>query len=233
MERRIWKLTEAYGSGFADCWLRSPPEEISEPCKSCTIRTIYKDPVPLVLEWEPGSEKVGDFVWPGGGRIAVTKTAFAELASLVPRLRQGSVEMIQDPKLKKPKRLGRSKPRVWLPYSGPPLVELVVSKSVPVLPSTTTKVTERCDVCGAEQIQVVGIEEKGQRWDPHQLRLRPSHRKRVAGKGIFIARSAVPDRSLFRAEPFPSFVLCTDEVREFVLARQLANIDFLEMGNLI
>jgi hypothetical protein len=231
-EHKIWKLAKKSDSGFADCWLRSPPEEISEPCSDCTIRTVYSDPVPLILEWEPGSDKIGDFVWPGGGRVVVTQTAFALLASVVPHLQEGPVEMIQDPKLKRPRQSGRSKPRVWLPYAGPPLFELLATTKVPILPSTTTKVTERCQACGAELLQLVGVEEKGQRWNLQQQKLVPFRRKRIAGKGLFLARSAVGKHPIFRAEPFPSGIMCTDEFRDLVLANDLTDIDFLEFGTL-
>jgi hypothetical protein len=67
----IWALQGPSFSPFAFSWLRSPPIEVSEPCRQCSIRTVYKESYPLSLEWEAGSDQVGDFSWPGGGRIAV------------------------------------------------------------------------------------------------------------------------------------------------------------------
>jgi hypothetical protein len=232
--KRIWRLVERYGEDFAQCWLRSPPEEIDEPCGSCTVRTTYRIPAPLVLEWEAGSDKIGDFVWPGGGRVALTKTAFDQLAASSLAVQAGPIEMIQDPKLRKPTRKGKGKPRVWLPYGGPPLVELVVQESVSFLPKTTTKIRNRCKVCGAEALDLDGVEEKGTRWDPKRQDLVRYRKPRVAGKGIFISAAALGERSIFRiAEPFSSGIYCTDNVREFITTRQFSNVDFLDFGDIL
>jgi hypothetical protein len=232
-ESKLWALQQPHDSTFAWCWLRSPPEEIEEPCGQCQIRTVYRESYPLELEWEVGSDQVGDFSWPGGGRIAVTATVARELCRRFPGLGTGPVNMIQDPRLRRPKTRRPAKPRVWLPYEGPPLVELLVTTFMPALPGTTTKVRHRCAHCGAEARSLIGVEEKGHRWDIRQEKLRVFHRRRRPGQGLYLAKRNLGRAGILRCTSFPQAIVCTDEARDVIVRLGPSNVDFIEFGSLL
>jgi hypothetical protein len=194
------------------------------------IGNVYEMPVPLVLEWEVGSDTVGDFTWPSGGRVAVKQSAFEAMATRLPDLISAPVEMVQDPKLKVPKRKSRSKPRVWLPYQGPPLVELVVDRFVQLLPETTTELVSRCEVCGSESRKLVGVEVKQHKWDPSRQDLVSLVIPRVIGKGLFVPEASAESAPFFRSKDFPQPILCTEKARDLILSLRLTNVDFLEYG---
>lgn len=229
-ENVIWELIEPVATVFAQCWLRSPSVLVDRPCSKCTNAARYRWPEPLICEWESGSDLVGDFVWPGGGRVAVQQHVFAALTTHSSGLRSGVVEMVQDPKLKRSARGNRKKPRVWLPYEGPPLVELVVQRQVELLPETTTEVVHTCPVCGAERRLLVGAEIKKQRWDNVLARLVPVHEPRAPGQGIIVSKISMPAEQIFRVNMFNHAILCTSSVRDCILNAGFTNIDFLEVG---
>ena len=128
----IWQLWEPLDTPHAQCGLRSPPQVTHVPCTHCYLDATYELPTPLAFEWEAGSDRIGDFVWPGPWRAAVVTRVIDYLAkNKVPMIKAGTIEMVQDPRLKRPKSPRRAKPRVWLPYEGPTLVELVVEHREP------------------------------------------------------------------------------------------------------
>lgn len=229
---KVWRLMEPSGTGYAQCALGSPVKITHKPCSQCTIGDSYVVPKPLVFEWEPGSDQIGDFVWPSGTRVAVQERVFKSLAK-VPDIEPSNVEMFQDPKLKRPKNPRRAKPRVWLPYEGPPLVELIVNHYVHVLPETTTEVVERCATCGRENRHLTGGESKQRRWSPEKEDLVPNPKPRVPGQGIFASKTDVKSVDIFRTYEFPGFILCTDEVKALLEGAQFTNLDFLEYGDIV
>lgn len=91
---------------------------------------------PLIIEWtvhrwEPGSDLIGDITELGTSPdIIVSEKVRRLLEPREPSVGFRAFGMHQDPKLKRPKRVtARTKRRVWLPYEGPPLWELVVESS--------------------------------------------------------------------------------------------------------
>lgn len=89
----------------------------------------------LVIKWieidpcSSGSDLIADvYVFGGDAPLMISERfrLFLEAAHYRD-LRFGPVRMVQDPKLHRPTRITpRTKPRVWLPYEGPPLFELSV-----------------------------------------------------------------------------------------------------------
>ena len=231
----LWYLKEPLDTSFAQAGGRSPDKRIVPAlCARCGRGARYVTPRPLILEWEPGADVIGDFTWPGGGRVAVKRTVFDILARKFSGFHAENVEMVQDPKLKRPKRpASRSKPRIWLPYTGPELVELWPDCPVPFLPATTFEVAWRCEDCGNEPLQLSGIELKMQRYDSDTGELVPDHHPRVPGKGVFVSASAVGDHPIFRLTESAGTILCTDEVKSFVLREGFTNVDFGEYGDVV
>lgn len=148
-------------------------------------------------------------------------------------MKAGPIEMVQDPKLKRPQNTRRAKPRVWLPYEGPPLVELVVEHYVHVRPETTTEVTSKCGVCGRESRDLVGLEVKQHLWSQKIMDLVPHHVPRVSGQGLFVARADVAKAGLFRTHQFSAAIFCTDEIKVMLEEAKFTNLDFLECGDII
>ncbi len=229
---KIWKIEEPLQTSYAQCWLRSPPLLKSSPCKACDFGNTYEKPSPLAFEWEVGSNKIGDFVWPGGGRTAVVERVIEVLSERVPYVKAGAIEMVQDSRLKRPKNPLRGKPRVWLPYSGPPLMELVVGHQAPILPETTTVVMDRCATCGRENRHLTGVEIKQHRWSQEIEDLVPRYVPRTPGQGVFVSKSDV-GHGIFRANMIVPGILCTDEVKAVIEGAKLTNIDFLEYGDVV
>jgi hypothetical protein len=191
-------------------------------------------PKPLVFEWDPGSDVIGDFTWPDGTRVAVKRHVFEALASKFSGIHAEPVEMVQDPKLKRPKRPNkRTKTRVWLPYTGPELVELWPDRSVPYLPETTTEVSRQCKKCGNEPIQLSGIELKWHDYDATERKLVPARTPRTPGRGVFVSASEVGSTPIFRLPKVPGPILCTDEVRSFIEREGFTNVEFREYGDVL
>ncbi len=230
---KVWKIAEPMDSRFARCDLRSPERVLDPPCKKCGLGDKYVMPTPLQFEWEAGSDQIGDFVWPGRGRVAVIEAVVSFLVGKTVSVKAGPIEMVQDPKLKRPKSLRRSKPRVWLPYEGPALVELVVEHHVGILPETTTEVSSKCAQCGREARELTGVEVKQHLWSPEIMDLVPHHVPRIPGQGVFVARADVVTAGLFRLAQFPYAIFCTDEVKALLEGAQFTNLDFLECGDVV
>lgn len=228
--RTIWCVDSAFESNFAECGIRSPWETQNRPCLSCYKGATTIIPYPLVIEWLPGSNVVGDFSWPGCGRAIIKKRISDDMLKRFSMLELREIEMIQDHHLRVPKNKSKAKQRVWLPYDGEPLVELVPLCCFPESPRTTNRVAFRCDVCGRETTQLEGFELKEHRWDQIKQDLVPYMKPREAGRGLFISRNFVKDCPIFRVESFLSSIFCLNEFKNFIEDQGYTNIDFLEYG---
>jgi len=233
--KTLWRMRSIpYGITYAASGLVSHRRMLKKPeCARCDRGAIYEEfPKPLILSWEPGSDVIGDFSWPPG-RVAVKRSVFDALAAVFTGIAAEPLEMDQDPKLKRPKRpTKRTKPRVWLPYEGPPLVELWVERTVPYLPSTTIVVPYHCDDCGRAMSRIGGTEQVDSHWIEEKAELIPYRIPRVPGQGVFVREADLGGVSIFRLEQF-AHVLCTDEVKAFIEERGFTNVEFLEYGNVV
>lgn len=229
----IWWIEAKSNSIFAQCGIRSPWETKDRPCRGCYVGSKTITPYPLILEWLPGSDIIGDFSWPGCGRAVVKVSVLEKIVRQFPMVYSHLITMIQDAKLKIPKNKGRARPRVWLPYEGPELMELVPIRCIPEHPNTTRRITSQCEVCGQMNTELDGYELKESRWDQQKRDLVPYHRPRVRGKGLFISKANVDQCPIFRVEPFVSRVFCTDEFKFFIEEHRFTNIDFFDYGDVI
>lgn len=108
------------------------PDEVFWTCPECG-RVHRRGEFQRVIQWpvgryDAGSDKVGDFTWHGAAyEMLVTDRIRRVLEEKSVSLRFRPVEMWQDPKLKKPKRVTKkTKRRIWLPYTGPKLWDVEI-----------------------------------------------------------------------------------------------------------
>jgi hypothetical protein len=112
---------------WAGCRGTWPQRPTGCPCPECSAVDLRRLD-PLIIEWEPGSDQIGDFTWPSFG-LVVTQRVREAFEGKFRGFEFGSVEMRQDPKVKRPVRVTkRTVPRVWLPYEGPTLWDLRAPK---------------------------------------------------------------------------------------------------------
>jgi hypothetical protein len=148
---------EDYLDRFATAGIRGTFVE-APPCPKCKGGR-RKRVAPLVIEWEPGSDVVGDFTWPRGLEQLVVTQRVRDC--LEPKgfsgFSFGPVSMVQDPKLRMPVRLNsRTKKRIWLPYSGPPLYDLGVTSWCHLdLEKSGRSLLDECTACHRQQFSII------------------------------------------------------------------------------
>lgn len=128
-------------------------------CKTCTLGKMART-YPMVMEWvvmdyELGSTVIADFTWVGVlNEIAVTDRVRQHLErNQASGISFGPVEMWQDPKLKRPKRItSRTKRRIWLPYEGPQLWDFITTGRAEIdYELSDVPVKSQCPNCGSIQ----------------------------------------------------------------------------------
>jgi hypothetical protein len=205
----------------------------STACPECGASRQRRVP-PLVIEWLPDSDVVADFTWSGaGGDIVVTQRVRESLEEQhLVGFEFRDVEMWQNPKLQRPRRVTkRTKPRVWLPYEGPPLYELWVTVWVHTdLGRSSVRLVRACATCGTEFYELTGIEVRERRWDPAKKDLVAAHRPREKRKGIYLQRKDLENADIFQLYEFPGWIFCVERVKTLIEERSFTNTLFLEMG---
>ena len=202
-------------------------------CPECTASRQRRVP-PLIMEWLPESDTIGDFVWPGGD-VVVSQRVREALEERFQGFEFKPVEMWQDPKLKRPQRITkRTKPRVWLPHEGPPLYELWVTAWVHADPERSTiRLTRDCATCGRRAYEMEGVEVRKSRWDAIKRDLVEVHIPRQAGKGIYVHQEDLRSVNIFRLFEAPGWILCTERVKTLIEDRAFSNVAFLEVGDVL
>lgn len=109
----------------------------------------------LVIEWEYGSNVIGDFTWVGEEVVVSDKVRECIESRGFSGVGFEPVEMTQRQALKRPRKISKARARVWLPYDGPPLWALLVTSwcHLDVMLSGRSIVTE-CDVCNRRRMIV-------------------------------------------------------------------------------
>lgn len=204
-------------------------------CDTCGYYTDYPKPAKRVVKWLEGSNTICSFVWPARliAEVLVTEEVREVLwGSGVEFL---PVEFYQDPKLKKPKHITkRTKPRVWLPYEGPPLYDLWVGTWVHTnLTRSSLQLAQVCSVCGHKAYKVEGVEERKQRWDATKRDLVEIYTPRVEGKGIYVRQEDLQGTDIFRLYELPGRIFCTERVKTLIERNQFTNALLLEVGEVI
>lgn len=125
---------------FADAWFANGNFAASSSvCSKCgKSKEARKRLGELIIEWpppidefSPGSDVIADFYIVGYLPLSIMISDRFYKFLVQSEFRSfdfGPIHMFQDPKLKRPKRpTARTKKRVWLPYVGAPLHELIVT----------------------------------------------------------------------------------------------------------
>lgn len=203
------------------------------------MKALGPSPAPpdmMTLEWEPGSDMVGDFSW-FFGQLVVTEWVVVALSDRFTGFSFFPIQMHQDSKLKRPSRVTKhTHPRVWLPYDGPELSELWVTCWVHCdLERSSVRLTREVAgiIADTPGYHADGVERVESWYDREQAELRYRRTPRQSGKGLLIPDAALDGADIFRAFEQPGAILCTERVREFILEQHFSNIDFLEYGDTV
>lgn len=187
------------------------PESGPGICAECGVST-QKRVAPLIIEWEPGSDLVGDFTWPGVGDEIVVKQRVREVLEARFRgLAFFPVEMYQHPKLKRPDKANkRSKPRVWLPYEGPTLWDLQTSVTCGIdLQRSSVSIERQCQTCRRVIFRFP-------RWQDRSLVIDPT---------------TWNGEDVFRIRELPVLVV-TEEVKHLIEGESFTNVRFWLVGEI-
>jgi hypothetical protein len=235
----IWFVSEPRCSTFAyfsrlGSW--KPYDAERGLCPKCTSpRTAERIP-PLVIQWEPGSDALGDFTWAlGAPEVVITARVTDLLLSEFQGFKPSRVVMQQDPEITQGRRRSKqSEPRVWLPYDGPPLRELWVTRHLNADRSrSTVREALNCACCGRINYEVRGVESRSSRFDQQKKQLVEVHVPRVPGQGIYVHEGDLGGADFFEVVEFPDRVLCTDRAKRFIEEQRFTNVAFLEVGDMI
>lgn len=213
---KLWRLSDPGNYEYARAsrrgsWAGSPSRRVR----------------PLIIEWEPDSEVVGDFTWPGFDSEIIITGAVAKVlqAAEVPGFELGPVQMEENAE---PAKRRSKKPRVQLPYAGPPLWDLWVMAWTRADRDRST-INEVKGENGSVDFELIGVEKTESSWDQQRLELVRTMHPRVEGEGLFVPSI----RGFFRVEEFPAWVFCTDNVKQLVEEHGFTNVSFVEMGDLL
>lgn len=234
---RIWRLNDPEELAYArydGTARRRKTDSRSGLCPVCTAPPRRERAPGIEVAWVPGSDKVGDFVWDISFCCPlVQQRVFDALREKFVGIEAWPIEMVQTKT--KPKRMTkRTKPRVWLPYEGPPLVELRATTVVPVnWERSTIRIERACDHCGYVSYRVEGVERHRSRFDKSKMELISIHDRRRTGEGVFINSTDLGALDFFYIKEWTGEILCTDEAKAFMEERGYTNVRFLEAGDVI
>ena len=228
---KIWRFSDPVDARFAAGALRGSwtPDD-GGPCAECGA-SAQRRVRPLLLAWEPGSALVGDFVWPGVGEVVCRDGVLRALQEAFAGIEPGPVEVVDDPG---PVRGKRRRPRVELPYKGPPLLEIWPGREVSLDPArSSAELEHRCATCAAEQWIFTGLARWEVRWDPVALAGERVLVPRTPEAGLFVSEAELAGADVFALREAPAWRLCTDRVKAFVEAGGFTNVCFLEVGDTV
>ena len=213
---RIWRLTDPNDHRFAAGRRIGTWEEKNGE----SVRVS-----PLVIEWEKGPTVVGDFVWPGlGDELVVREHVFKVLKRKFGGITAKPVEVVPR-KLKRRREDGNL--HTWSNRAD--LVDVQIQTHVNAdLDKSTYRIVDRED--GGTDYEFEGIEYTEWYNVPRVLLPECRRRPRLPDHGIFVRSRALKGQSFLKVNQCPAWNLCTDRVRDFILAEGFSNVDFMEAG---
>ncbi len=173
-----------------------------EPCKSCDYYWQEIAP-PLLVRWEPSTDRMGDFSWDGpfGSTFVITSQVAAGLKKMGFGCTFGPVRVV------KPARKRRTVP---FPYEGPKLCWGQCSTEIELdMKASCVKLESSCSECGDKRytFRNSGIVIRRKQWK-RQLMFR------ISTNG-------------------PEVVFVTEEGRKRLQDAQFSNIAFTEAGEIV
>jgi len=218
---KLYKLQPTHDPQCAELLSLYVKPVVEPSCRTCNYKGHF--PMDLLLEWEPGSDSIPDFL-SAGARVVTRDDIILDLMSRFGGIKRRPLRFHDHPNLYKPAKITkRTKPCVWLPYQGPPLSELTATRQVPIHTSSTVKIQKRCSACNRPTFKAFeNIEEKDCRM----------HTLRVPEKGLFFSRADIGDDSFFNPA-YTGLLLCTETAAGFLNNQNYSGLDLLEVGDMI
>ncbi|MBK9259933.1 MAG: hypothetical protein IPM54_08875 [Polyangiaceae bacterium] len=185
---------------------------------------------PIVIEWLPDSDVVGDFTWPGfDTELVITDQVARALADRgIGGFELREVEMFESAKVAKMSRRRLKRPRVRLPYTGPKLWDLWPTAWTHADMERST-ITTRQLADGTTDYELLGIQDEESTWDQENGVMHNRMIPRIEGQGLFVP----PIDGIFRVYEFPGGILCTDNVKCLIEEHRFTNVSFVEMGDVL
>ncbi len=182
------------------------PKQSQGVCPECKM-TRQKRVPPLIIEWETGSDLVGDFVWRGISFELVCKDEIAkELNQEFNGFQIHPIEMLQDPNIKNPINTKKAKEiRIYLPYGGPKLSELWVDSWISLNEAKSELYLEKvCSICGYKF------------YTPKRT-------------GLALDESENKRYDFFRTRQFPNWIFCNEKVKSYIESKEFSNVAFKDV----
>lgn len=181
--------------------------------KLCPVchRSTQKRINPLIIEWEPGSDKIGDFVWPAlSTELVVTQRVKDAFQMRFPELEFDIVEFWQNPQIKQPSRTTtRTKPRIWLPYKGPKLYSVTPTKWCRLDQQKSNVMGKKlCTSCNREIYDLPNLAENC----------------------LVLDTTTWGGENIFRIHEYPGVIFCTNRVKDIVEQFDFTNVRFIQDG---
>ena len=221
---KIWRFADPDDNSFAAAtrhgtW-RGPDDGV---CPECTASRQKRVP-PLIMSFDPGSRRIGDFIWPGMSGEIVAGLAAIDRLRPFGGFEPTPVHLIA----------GRSRTAPALPEQAPILSEITTTRWVDLDAERSAAVRRSlCGTCGAEEWDLDGIERIDSHYDLGARKLVRQRIPRKADAGIFVPRRDLGGDGLFRIRQCPAWIACTDLVAAACRAAGLTNVDFLELGDAV
>lgn len=196
-------------AGRLGTWAPDPGPGVCPECGCSRQERVY----PLILEWLPDSDQVGDFTWPGlNDEVVVSQRVREAFEGAFRGFEFLPFEMYQPPKLKRPEQTTRrTRPRVWLPYEGPPLWDMQATAWCSLDHERSgVRLEKVCSTCQRPQYS-------GPEYDDRYLVVDPAT---WGGEDIFQIRE------------YAGWIFCTERVKELVEARGFTNAGFALDGEI-
>ena len=185
---------------------------------------------PMVIEWEPGSDLIGDFTWPGiGSEIVITeRVAHIVNSTGLDGYSLGPV-VVKDHAEARVRKLKRKK-RVKFPYTGPELFDLSIPK---VFLHADPERSSFVELPPEPDGTIIFKTEGGAKLNfnkstGYEWKITP----RTPGKGLYVKKELVEGLLFFRIRQLPGAVFCSDIFKQLAEEHNFTNILFLEYGEL-
>jgi len=203
---KLYHLANPRNYEFASCGRRGtwgPAKGICPECDASSQKRI----LPLIIEWEPWSDLVGDFSWPGfNDEVVVSEKVRKALKGNYKGLAFLEIKMYQNPKVKRPtKPSRRTRPRVWLPYVGEKLWDMQATAWCHLdLKKSRVVYKGECSTCSQKLYDTP-----------------PFDRRK-----LFIDTSTWKGEDIFHVREYPAWVFCTERLKAFIERAGFSNVGF-------
>ncbi len=214
---KIYELRDPLDQNYAQAAAVGTWTQPRGICPECSASAQVVE-APLIIEWLPDGNVVGDFTWLGWA-VVVSSRAARSLSRKFRGFELASVEVRQGE---------RHKPPVY-PDGVQPLHHLRVTEMVTPLAESTIEVSA-CPACGTSKTYIHGMEQRKGDWDVHKMKTVTTDRARQTGSGLIVRASEVVSAGIFGLAGPSRYVFCTEGVKKFIEDHGFTNCGFREVG---